>query len=418
MRVIGIIAEFNPFHNGHEYLISKARELVNDDRAIVMCVISGPFTQRGLPALMPKHARAAQALKCGADIVLELPFTFACAPSERFAFGGIELLMRTGVMTDLAFGIDCDDFSVIEKLSSVDFDSSEDYKNALRDNLASGMSFPAARAQAICSVSDIEDKDMLLKTLRMPNSILALDYLRAVKRIGKKINIHPIKRIGEGYSSSELAAEFPSATAIREFCLKNGSSTAALTALNGKMPVKALAKMLADLSEGRYRFPDMDLYASLLFNSVPTLNADAAYMGDGLNGHISNTVEKIRSKDFSFEKLTRELNTKHFTDGRILRALASNLTGQSEEFVQSCKHVPYIRVLGFNKEGRYCLKIMGKCARVPIIHNCSDFLEIRSSRPEEANTVFELDRRAYNIQALLMGSNPNSDFENSPVQVK
>ncbi|MBO7448933.1 MAG: nucleotidyltransferase family protein, partial [Clostridiales bacterium] len=84
MRVIGIIAEYNPFHNGHEYLIKKAREIVADPRAIVLVVMSGPFTQRGLPSILPKNIRAKQALLCGADVVLELPFTFACAPSERF----------------------------------------------------------------------------------------------------------------------------------------------------------------------------------------------------------------------------------------------------------------------------------------------------------------------------------------------
>ena len=162
----------------------------------------------------------------------------------------------------------------------------------------------------------------------------------------------------------------------------------------------------------------MDLYASLLMTSLPLMNTGTAYMGDGLYPYLDNRMQKMRSRDFSFDSLMKELSTKHFTDGRILRALASGLTGQSEDFLKRACHVPYIRVLGFNKDGRYCLKIMNKCARVPVIHNCSDFLEIRSSLEKEAGEIFDLDIRAYNIQAMLMGRNPNSDFDMAPVITK
>ena len=136
MRVIGIIAEFNPFHNGHEYLIRKAREIVNDPRAIVMPVMSGFFTQRGLPAICPPAVRARQALLCGADVVLELPFSFSCAPSSRFAEGAVSELISTGVVTDIAFGVDTDNTDILKALADMDFANDEVFNTRLNEYIS------------------------------------------------------------------------------------------------------------------------------------------------------------------------------------------------------------------------------------------------------------------------------------------
>lgn len=416
MRVIGIVAEYNPFHNGHEYLIRKAREIVNDPRAIVLVVMSGPFTQRGLPSILPKDVRARQALLCGADVVLELPFTFACAPSERFAFGAIETLYRTGVVTDIAFGIDSDNFDLLKKLSEADLDNNEAFTASLKKNLEDGMSFPSARANAIADVFEYEDKEELRNTLRRPNSILALDYLRAIRVFKKNFNVIAIPRVGDDYDSADVGSKYPSATAIRDIIRGCGNSQSALAAkLAGLMPDDSLAVMLSSLSMKRFAFPDMDLYAKTVLMDLDKAGDDTAYMGDGLLGYIRNTCGKLRSADSDLESLMNKLNTKHFTQGRILRAMASMMLGQSEEFIATHKHVPYIRVLGFSREGRYCLKIIGKCAKVPLIHNCSDFLE---QQDEEIIAVSALDIKAANLQNMLMGLPLNTDWDIPPVSVK
>lgn len=416
MRVIGIVAEYNPFHNGHEYLIKKAREIVNDPRAIVLVVMSGPFTQRGLPSVLPKDVRAKQALLCGADVVLELPFTFACAPSERFAFGAIETLYRTGVVTDIAFGIDSDNFDLLKKLSETDFDKNEAFTASLKKNLEDGMSFPSARAGAIADVFEYEDKEELRNTLRRPNSILALDYLRAIRIFKKNFNVIAIPRVGDDYDSAEVGSKYPSATAIRDIIRDCGNSQSSLgSRLAGLLPDDSLAVMLSALSMKRYAFPDMDLYAKSAVMKLDSADETIAYMGDGLLGYIRNTCEKLRSSDSGFEPLMNRLNTKHFTQGRILRAMASMMADQSGEFVSFHKHVPYIRVLGFTREGRYCLKIMGKCAKVPLIHNCSDFLE---QQDKEIAAVSALDKKAANLQNVLMGLPLNTDWDIPPVSVK
>ena len=151
MRVIGIIAEFNPFHNGHKYLIEEARRICGDPRAIVMPIISGPFTQRGLPALLPYEVRTKQALSCGADLVLELPFTFACAPSSRFAMGAVSTLIATGVITDLAFGVDIEDPSALIDIARLDFEDDPEFTSKLREGLDSGLSFASASSSLASS---------------------------------------------------------------------------------------------------------------------------------------------------------------------------------------------------------------------------------------------------------------------------
>ncbi len=414
MRVIGIVAEYDPFHNGHEYLIRKAREVVGDPRALVLAVMSGPFTQRGVPAVLSKHTRAGQALLCGADVVIELPFTFACAPSERFAFGAVEALYRTGVVTDIAFGIDTDNFDLIKELSERDFDNDLNYQASLKNALESGLSFPSARAKAICDVFGNEDKDGLEDALRRPNSILALDYLRAVRILKKDFNIIAVPRIGDAYDSQTPVSVYPSATALRKIILENRNSQSALaSSLLGLMPDKSLSAMLSDLKVSG--IPDLDLYAGMILNNPALANEDTAYMGDNLAGFIANTCGKLRSGGTSFEALTDALDTRHFTRGRILRAMASAMTGQTEEFIKTHRHVPYIRVLGFTREGRYCLKIMGKCAKVPLIHNCSDHLELKD---DEISEVFALDLKAGNIRNMLTGLPLNTEWDTPPVMIR
>ena len=393
MRVIGIIAEYNPFHGGHEYLINKAKEMVGDPRSVVMTVMSGPFAQRGLPAVCPKHVRARQALVSGVDVVIEIPFTFACSPSERFARGAVELLYRTGVVTDLAFGVDCKDPSLLEELSKLEPD-----EEVLKNALSEGKSFPAARAAAlIAAYKGDADSEVISDTLRQPNSILALDYLRACREMNTGFKIHMIPRI-PGHS----------ATSSRE-SLKNVNTRSVASvadALIDKIPEKPLSVMLAALSSKTFTIPDNEAYMNDVKLQVRRLQdmSSYAYMSDGLDGFIRNNNGE-------------NLQTKHFTMPRIYRAIASMMVGQSAEYVETEKHVQYIRVLGFSSDGRYCLKIMGKCARLPIIMNCSDALEHYSSKPR-LKKQFELDLLANDIYASYASMPDGYEWSVPPVKVK
>ena len=428
MRVIGIIAEFNPFHNGHEYLIRKAREVVNDPRAIVMSVMSGFFTQRGLPAICPPSVRARQALLCGCDVILELPFSFSCAPSSRFAQGAVAELISSGVVTDIAFGIDTDEPELLKALADTDFENDESFNNRLNGYISTGISFPQARAAAIkdfaadCGIT--EDLDQLLSS---PNSILALDYLTALKRYDKKnrINVIMIKREGSSYHAADMDSRFASATSIRNAISEEApcfSRSAIASRLNGHMPDKALGAMLAACSSGIFSFPDYTGYARYCMLRAASSDLDGiAYMSDDLSGYIRNLANNIRpgtiaDDDHSLKAFENEISTKRYTLTRIWRALASMMTGQDDSYLE-IRRPPYLRVLGFNTEGKYCLKIMGKCAKIPVISRPSDCLELES-QDAELKKIFGLDMRAASAGWKLYGKDTSSEWGAVPVIVK
>ena len=428
MRVVGIVAEFNPFHNGHEYLIKKAREIVNDPRAIVMPVMSGFFTQRGLPAICPPSVRAKQALLCGADVVLELPFSFSCAPSSRFAEGTISELVSSGVITDIAFGVDTDDTELLKKLASLDPDDGE-LNNKLNEYISTGISFPEARAKAIKDIAITKGIDGDLdQVLSSPNSILALDYLLALKKIDKmnRINVIMIKREGDGYHAAEAGSSFASATTIRKLISETapGFSRSEIAAkLNGLMPDLSLGVMLSSNSGGTFEFPDYVDYIRdcMLTASSASGMENTAYMTDDLSGYIRNFASDIRpetisEKDPGLKIFESRISTKRYTLSRIYRALASLMTGQDNSCLD-IKRPPYIRVLGFNQEGKYCLKIMGKCAKVPVINRPSDCLELQSEN-ENLKKIFKLDMRAASLGWKIYGRDIASEWESIPVIVK
>lgn len=417
MRVIGIVAEFNPFHQGHENLIARAREIVNDPRAIVMPVISESFVQRGLPAIVPAEVRTKMALRCGADVVLGLPFTYSCAPSARFALGGIATLISTGVITDIAFGYDAGTPELLKELADQINEESAEFKENLKKALAEGLSYPAARASAIkASIScEGEDIDTVLKS---PNSILALEYLAALKKIDKlhRINVIMIPR--------EQSLE--SATSVRKKitgCAPSYSQAELFNSLKGTMPDKSLASMLASYSAGEFVFPDMAAYIRRALLNISGVQGDIgnyAYMGDDLDGYLKNLVSDLRPgdlprDDFSLESFAKKAETKRFTMTRIYRTIASFEAGQNKDLVK-VNHPPYIRVLGFNREGRYCLKIIGKCTKLPVISNPSDALELCSSN-ENLKNVFELEMRASAIANELYGRDISYAWSAKPVML-
>ncbi|MBP5655870.1 MAG: nucleotidyltransferase family protein [Clostridiales bacterium] len=417
MRVIGIVAEFNPFHSGHEYLISEAKREVAEPRAIVMPVMSGAFCQRGIPAMLPKHIRARQALLCGADVVLELPFTFACAPSERFASGAIATLVRTGVVTDIAFGVDCEEPEILEELAGYNFDGNEEYNTTIKDAVSSGQSFPAARASAVLKVLSGKTSysdDKISDALRSPNSILALDYLTALRRYDRngRIKVHMIRRLG-GYHGSD-ASGFASASDIRTRASSCKTLSQLTTGLAGTMPDASLACWLSAMSKGEFKPLDECEYLRRVLTGCD-FREDTAYMTDGVAGYINNVTSALRPKDLdSSYKFYEILATRHFTVGRILRAMASSYVGQAQTTLD-IQDPAYIRVLGFGREGRYCLKIINRCTKLPVIHNLSDFAEHGDN--SALQTLSGLDIKATELAGDLLGLPFEYEWQTPPVML-
>ena len=199
MKIVGLITEYNPFHNGHLYHIEKALEVTGADTAIV--VMSGNYVQRGAPAIMPKHLRAEVALEAGVPLVLELPVCYACGSAEYFAEGAVSLLEQLGCIDCICFGSECGDYYLLEKIAHITADEPEEYRSFLQANLKSGLSFPLARQAALKSYLQDPSLDEILE---QPNNILGIEYIKALYRRKSPIGAYTIKRKVSGYHDKDL----------------------------------------------------------------------------------------------------------------------------------------------------------------------------------------------------------------------
>ena len=210
MRIVGIIAEYNPFHNGHQYHIEKSLELTGADAAVV--VMSGNFIQRGAPAIMPKHSRAKMALKNGASLVIELPVPYATGSAEYFAYGAVSLLDDFGCVDALCFGSECGNLNLLKTLAKILVKEPAEYKELLSCYLKQGNSFPLARQYAM---RDYLHSDQVNDILAEPNNILGIEYLKALYRLNSTIEPYTIQRVSSHYHDQELQESYSSASAIR-----------------------------------------------------------------------------------------------------------------------------------------------------------------------------------------------------------
>ena len=233
MKVVGIIAEYNPFHRGHEYQIRYAKETLGADYVVI--AMSGDFVQRGAPALMEKHVRAEMALLGGADLVLEMPVQTATASAEGFATGGVSLLDGLGVIDELCFGSECGDTEILMDVAEILVKEPYEYRDLLQQNLRAGMSFPAARSSAL--IGYIQEKiasglntlgtssEYIGLVLSSPNNILGIEYCKALLRLNSRIIPHALLRKGSGYHDTDFSLlsddKFPSASGIRNLMKKS-----------------------------------------------------------------------------------------------------------------------------------------------------------------------------------------------------
>ena len=402
MQVIGIIAEYNPFHNGHLYQIETARRTWGQDIYIVV-VMSGNFVQRGEPAIASKWARAQSALVCGADLIIEIPFTFACASAERFASGAITLLTSTGIVTDLLFGSESSDLTLLQRIAKILHDKPASLESKIRAGLQEGMSYPAAREVALIEhLQDEGHPDLIGEAsaaLRAPNSILAIEYLIACQKSGSTITPQLLPRAGSGYHEKSLQTPLPSASAIRKAilnCLIDEKTSPARLAntLFGTMPAAALAPLLSEWSRGiRPVLPEHFATDSLLaIRSRSTEEIDnAAYMTDHVSGRIRNASAKLRvaTETTLHQAFQEEVHTRRYAQTRINRALVSLQCGQTAADLIDLTTPEYLRILGFSKSGRYLLRKMKTSATLPMITKASDFLEQSSNK--QFNRMAALD---------------------------
>lgn len=389
MKVTGIIAEFNPFHNGHAYLLQKARETTEAD--VLVIVMSGNFVQRGAPAILSKYARAQAALCCGADLVVELPVFASCASAEYFSEGALRQLCDLGA-DSFVFGSESGDLSALLPLSALLCDEPETYQKHLRQALSMGQNFPVARRSAVHAL--MPDAAPLLD---FPNNLLALEYLKACRRRGFPLRPYTVERIGspyhektlpkgtvsvhttilENFSSSnpfggnlspqsDFHLPFASASALREWIKTNAPHPEALFPYMPKAAAGIFAAELADKPPVDASDLSPLLAHCLLQCSLPAELAIYADMGV----ELANRVFARRYEPIDLPDFTVRLKTKEITYTRISRALLHTIlriTGEEQEAFRLLPNTPYLRILGMRPAAQPLLARLKKEGTAPLI---------------------------------------------------
>ena len=404
MKTVGLITEYNPFHNGHAYHIEKAKMLTGADRVIV--VMSGDFVQRGAPAVMPKHLRAESALLSGASLIIELPVCFATGSAEYFAQGSISLLNRLGCIDSICFGSECGDLHLLKEIAQILADEPIEYQTALKQALKEGASFPAARQEALNIYSD-----KYSEILASPNNILGIEYLKALAKIHSKMEPFTIKRIGAGYHDMDIDGQFSSATAIRSDIyqladVNSSSENLPLTHIQTQVP-SSCHELMKKNYQTRYPVKADDfsllLKAKLLSETAGSLSH---YLD--MSPELANRILRLRNDYLSFEQFCDLLKTKELTRSRISRSFIHVLLGITNDWLTAMKApAPYARILGFRRDHADLLGILKRTSDIPLITSPA-----RAVLADTAYQMLELDIYASNLYESVITDLYGTPFHN------
>ena len=404
--ITGIIAEYNPFHNGHAYQIKQARLLTGCDFLVV--VMSGDYVQRGAPAVFDKYTRARMALACGADLVLELPVACSCASAEFFASGAVSLLDGLGCVDFLCFGSESGDLQSLMEPARILAKESPVFQEALRRGLSLGLSFPAARKEAFRACASNPD------ILDLPNNILGIEYLKALLQRESSIKPVTIKREGQGYHDTLLDSGFASASGIRRFLKQEEAPLSALPALKESLPDPVM-EVLKDTLAHTLPVWEEDFSMLLRYELLRQSASDLTRYAD-ISPDLGRRLKNCADKFSSFSEFVALVKTKDVTYTRITRALFHILLNLTGEDTRNSVAMPYARILGFRKDHSRILGLLKENSRIPIIPKAADY---KTYLTPDLQPLFEKDLFAANLYETIAAAKQKRaflhDLKRSPV---
>lgn len=408
MKTAGIIAEYNPFHKGHEYQIRYTKEKLKADYVVV--AMSGDYVQRGTPALISKHARTEMALRCGADLVLEMPVSVSTASAEAFAMGGVSLLDSLGVVDMLCFGSESGEISTLRELAEILVEEPEEYQKLLKSFLSEGLTFPAARSQALTEYfknpRNFSGDDFggvltpllneVTQILNTPNNILGIEYCKALLRLNSRICPVTIRREGMGYHETTVPDEhstvaspdlqsptdfFASATAIRNLILQDSSDPDSLAS---QIPEPAFPVFQKAVNSGE--FLTENSLDSILSYCLMKENGKSLSSYMDVSEDLARRIINQQNLLLSFSQSVSVLKTRELTQTRIQRALLHIILNIHTAPAQ----IPFARVLGFRRESSELLSQIKQHSRIPLITKLADAQNLLGSEGNQilSETVF------------------------------
>ncbi|NLN41550.1 MAG: nucleotidyltransferase [Clostridiales bacterium] len=399
IKVLGIVAEYNPFHNGHLYHLNKAVQLVQPD--YIIAIMSGNFTQRGEPTIIDKWDRTRMALENGIHLVLELPTLYACQTAELFATGAIKTLHQTGLVTHIAFGSEYQNIEHLNTIARIFAEEPIEYKKLLKTHLTQGLSFPAARLKAVkqyikyTQAKDNLSSQIIDQILKGSNSILAIEYLKTLIRLKSPIQPMIIPRVGSSYNSVAIEGEYSSATAIRKSLL----SWKKWDLVSHTLPHISL-KILRD-SINRGRGPvSINSFEQLLLGMIRQASPSEIASWMDVEEGLENRIKRYALECTSIEDFLLKAKTKRYTYTRLQRILTHGLLGiKTDDVIKfGINGGPsYIRILGFNAQATPLLNKLKKTSKLPIITKPSHYYRYNS---DNINKIFEYEILATDLYVL------------------
>ncbi len=386
MKVVGLVTEYNPFHNGHLYHLEASKKETQSDCSIA--VMSGHFLQRGEPAIVDKWSRAKVAVESGVDLVIEIPTLYACSSAEYFAYGSVYLLNALGIVDHICFGSEDGKLETIDEITDKLLSPSKEFQDDLKKFLRNGHSFPRARSLAL-------NMDFEFKA----NNILGIEYIKALKTLKSPITPATIKRIHSDYLDENLKGTIASATAIR----KHASN---LEDIKSFVPTATY-----DIMKHHHVYKE-DLIDLLLYKIRTSTLQQMREIHDVSEG-LEHKIKKVAERVSSYDELLSGIVSKRFTKTRVQRILVKLLLNiRKDDFIEN--HPRYIRILAFNDNGKTLIKRMKKTCTLPIITNIN-----KIQLDDDAKEMLNLDITATNIYKLLTPDKiGGDDYLKQPLNIK
>lgn len=402
MNLLGLIVEYNPFHNGHKYHLEKSKEITKATHTIA--VMSGSFLQRGEPALFDKYTRAEMAVKSGVDLVIELPTLYACQSAEIFSHGAITTLNSLNCVNSVCFGSEEGRVEILSAIANILVKEPIEFKSSLKKYLDDGVVFPIARSKALYEYIKTHnilhlDENELQQVLNSSNNILGIEYIKSLIKLDSHITPYTIARVASQYNSSDISSNICSATAIRNY-LKNNED---LQSIKNVIPKSTFNEINSKIDSNFNPVFDYMFYSILL--SIIIRDYENLHNYFEVNEGIENKIYSNIFTSSNLEELVNSTKSKRYTLTKIKRTLNNILLGITKEDVTKIKDlnsIPYIRILAFNNKGREIIKKIKTSCDIEIITKVSKISHIDDSI---FKTLIKYDLKSSNMYNLIYYQN-------------
>ena len=379
---IGIIAEYNPFHNGHLYQIQKAKELTGADTVIT--VMSGNFTQRGDTSLINKFEKATIALQNEVDMVIELPTIYSISSAENFALGGVKILNEIGNIDYLVFGIEEENLEKLQAIADVLVNEDDEFKRNIKEELDKGNSYPKAREIVLKKVLSSENVENIMQK---PNNILAIEYLKALKTTNSKIKPFAIKRKNTMHNDENINENYASGTYIRKLFIENNFNE-----IKKVVPKYTYERLLELKNQGTY-VSSINDFSDIVIYKIRTMTKEEISQIADVNEGLENSIKLASTTCKTIDEIIDKVSTKRYTKTRISRILTYILLDITKSEMEQSKNAnQYIRVLGINKK---CEGILKTINNNKLITSLKKFEE-----NNRENQLLNIDKKATEIYTI------------------